>query len=610
VRACSHFLSAFVYDTGFGPKSQQYIEFKAGPSTRSLVFHETVDGKPSACAPKESSGDIGCSETFKSCFYNWEITDLLNKAQGGSVTISAITHGILTSSCPHIDNTTSKRDPVFIRYQLSTELQETPLPTASPTLGPTKSSSVVYNNDLRVDIGDIGAVQALQITAAIGILFCAFGAYLSKLREGAESKAYRLPLFKAALDMGLSAADFINFVFLLNEMGMAGFQRFALVLLAYRVMNSVGALFLVRSTYIALGYPALGAASGAADSLSSIENDTSLSPSTSGDTSSKTTSPSTSFAGLLDTIHMCSGSKNPKIYGLVSVLMVMFGDTTLIVFMPWLNSAFTRMSSGMPNLLAFRLTSAVTFVSALVLTSLQVPYLVESNDSILSKSFSALSISLSVLKVILAALTYFLKNAGLRTASIKPDDEGIAPKVVYVSNPMMLASERGLQMTSLSSPSISSVSSSSSSSVDFVANPMHAAGGGDGSPDRASSVTVKSLDDLSFEWNVRHNHMVHEMNSQIRSLTELIERDRNSSISAAAAATSVDANATTFSIANPLMMTSQQHNEVRLDRRIEHMRASQQTTRSTNNRLSRAVPVVDDIPVHDIEEEKEGEKTL
>ncbi len=212
------FLSAFVWDTGFGPHTQQYVEFTVGGLVKGKM-HPLVDvnGSSIQCAPKKE-GDRGClSSKWHDCIYNYDVTNYLDSFHGGTLTISVMSHGVLSSACPHIDTTSLRKDPVFIRYEISTEIMPTPEPTPVPTFKTTKGSTVINNNGVELSFGQLGFVSVMQIAFAVAVIFAGIGLGLSKITEHEQCKAYQQKVVKAVIEMGLVGADLINFVFLLLE---------------------------------------------------------------------------------------------------------------------------------------------------------------------------------------------------------------------------------------------------------------------------------------------------------------------------------------------------------------------------------------------------------
>ena len=112
---------------------------------------------------------------------------------------------------------------------------------------------------------------------------------------------------------------------------------------------------------------------------------------------------------------------NANIYALCSFFACL--DVQILAYLPWLNSPFSRMSKGFPNLLVFRVVSWTTLLSTVAIIALQVPFLLEFQGPSLNKGFSGLSVALNCGKLLFALVTYFLKASSLAGASTEPDLE-------------------------------------------------------------------------------------------------------------------------------------------------------------------------------------------
>ncbi len=128
----------------------------------------------------------------------------------------------------------------------------------------------------------------------------------------------------------------------------------------------------------------------------------------------------TSFAHLLDRKHMLNGP-NANVYALCS--FIVFLDVQVLAYLPWLNSPFSRMSKGFPNMVVFRAVSWTTLVTSLAFIGLQIPFLLNFDGPMLKKGFSGLSVALNCAKFFFALVTYFLKASSLAGTSTTPDLE-------------------------------------------------------------------------------------------------------------------------------------------------------------------------------------------
>ena len=176
-----YYISLYVYDTGFGPASEeQYVKFSI--NGRVIGIQEgnmTFDG----CAPLKKAEEEKCMEGYKSCRYNVEVTT--SSQRGGSILLEAETTGVMTSPCPYQNHV------VNVMYVLSKGVQHTPSPTQQPTYQPTKQATNIVNG-LQLDINEMNVWQLFQISIGIGVALAAGGVYLCKLREK-SSKVHQHP---------------------------------------------------------------------------------------------------------------------------------------------------------------------------------------------------------------------------------------------------------------------------------------------------------------------------------------------------------------------------------------------------------------------------------
>ena len=316
------------------PLRSAVTEFLSGlPVTASYPISTLM--APSSVHPRRMESSAASRvRGLANCFYNYEVTSFLDTVDGGTLTVNIISHGVLSSACPHI-SPKGGRDPVYVRYVLSTERIATPAPSMAPTIGATKGGNIYNNNGLNVEFGKVDFLVAMQISFAIAVLFAAFGIALSKVTEHTECRAYQHRIIKAAIEMGLLGADITNFVFLLLELMKSGFMYYAYALCAIRFIGSVVAIGILSAVY-----------------------------------GSKKYQERSSFAHLLDRKHMLNGP-NANIYALCSFLAAL--DLQILAYLPWFNSPFSRMSKGYPANMIFRVVSITTLCSTFSFIGLQIP---------------------------------------------------------------------------------------------------------------------------------------------------------------------------------------------------------------------------------------------
>lgn len=387
----STFLTVSVWDSGFGPSTTQYVEFYVSglPDKKSVPFRDAF-GAPFPCAPKALDGtnSTTCSGTFFTCFYNWDVTHLIDPRLGGTMTVHAISHGILSSSCPHVD-VNGRKDPVFVRYELSVDAGvPTPMPSVAPTEEPTKGSTNVFNNGLTIDIDKLGFVNATQISFAAAVLFAAFGAALCRVAEADYAKCHQHKMLRAAIEFGLIGADIVNSIFLYLQLAQSGYSAYAIAIAMARALGGVVGVYFLRGIY-----------------------------------GKQEVQDATTYAHLLDSVTIVMGP-NSKIYGLVSIISCL--DPAALAYLPWLNSPFTRLAMGYPNMEIFRVVSYTTIVATFAYVCLQIPYLASYRSSDpTEKGFSGLSIALSCIKLCFSVLEFVIKQSTLRKAQTDPDLVGL-----------------------------------------------------------------------------------------------------------------------------------------------------------------------------------------
>ena len=77
------FLSAYVWDTGFGPSTGQYVEFSvSGLPGGSRVPVLSSNGSAVHCAPRKADQPSCLRQQWSACFYNFDVTGVLNSLGG------------------------------------------------------------------------------------------------------------------------------------------------------------------------------------------------------------------------------------------------------------------------------------------------------------------------------------------------------------------------------------------------------------------------------------------------------------------------------------------------------------------------------------------------
>jgi hypothetical protein len=419
------FLSAYVWDTGFGPSTGQYVEFFVGglPGTK-LVPVINNNGTAVHCAPRKVGQPSCARQDWSACFYNFDVTGVLSSLNGrfaawyshaflfhyiiavrhgvltililfvvtfrviffvtgGTLTIYAESNGVLASTCPHFDRSTGKRDVVFIRYDISVDSIPTPAPTAAPTITGTKAASQNIYSGLSIDVGEMGYAFALQMMALAFLVFAAIGIAITRTTEHERCESHQHKMVKAVIEWGLVGADTVNFAFVTIQLYSMNFKAYTLSLLGVRMVNALVAFYLLTGVYGSKGH----------------QN-------------------TTTYANNLDRKHLLLGM-HAKLYAVTSFVVLL--EVQLIAFLPWLNSPFTRMSMGFPNFSVYRIVSIETILGSLATISLQIPFLIARTGNPLTRGFSWINIGISCMKLFLAIITHFLKTSSLVDASTEHD---------------------------------------------------------------------------------------------------------------------------------------------------------------------------------------------
>ena len=213
------FLSIYVWDTGFGPVTKEWLNFKINGE---YLYGNTTSGvrnsaqtptssssTPFACSPLQRTD--GCSNQFVPCLTNHDVSDQVLIPHGGSINIAVESSGVVNAPCPLLQDDGSS-SLIKVKYVLTTHNQPTLLPTEVPTSFPTTTDNNVFNvNGLNFDISELDVWQLLQVSIGVGVLLAAGGVALCKIRE--KSRTHTCIRCYAVISLGVLGMELSSMLF-------------------------------------------------------------------------------------------------------------------------------------------------------------------------------------------------------------------------------------------------------------------------------------------------------------------------------------------------------------------------------------------------------------
>ena len=130
------------------------------------------------------------------------------------------------------------------------------------------------------------------------------------------------------------------------------------------------------------------------------------------------------FKKFLDQDHFVCES---KVYFAVAFLCLI--DLTFVVFLPWNDSKFAKLSKGFPNIIVFRVVFVSLILTAIISFIIQVSYLSTTTFSVKRDLMFLMNISLLGIKVILILLEFVVSHFYMKP--MKMEIKFISKKVVY-----------------------------------------------------------------------------------------------------------------------------------------------------------------------------------
>jgi hypothetical protein len=388
------FLTVSVYDTGFGPPSVgQYVSFfiNGNPliatATKESESDEVEKKKGSEknkseairCAPVQSSGDTACSRgDFVVCKdgYNIDVTSDIQSGSGGSLTLKAISKGVLSSFCPFEEEVGLSTD-VYVKFTLSKFVQPTPLPSSMPTPAPTSWTGVVNNNvGLQIGLARVDVWVLSQITFAVMCFMTMLGVGLASMRKKDET-VQQTPLSLGGIRGGMIGAELSSLIFLLLTMIQCHYPASATSIITFRVLQMLTSSYYLAGIY---GTPQMR-------QFVNVES-------------------------MLAKEHMVLES---KVYTLVIMMMII--DSSFIVFLPWKKSNFAELSKGFPDMKTYQVIIVTTLLQGFVAVFSQIPFLSGSAFNYQTDFMSVINIIIVSVKMIFLTNEFVMKRTLLATAA-------------------------------------------------------------------------------------------------------------------------------------------------------------------------------------------------
>ena len=344
------YLTAYIANTGIGPSTQEFVKYKVNGHFLPLGIPPEQQACTSATVP--GSTIFACDDDgVNGCFYNEDISDILSPEKGGSMTLVAQSSGVAVSLCPR-DNA-----PVYVNYTLSYN----PVGTDSPTFSPT-NFQIAGNFQLNL----ISASDTGWLLTFLAINLGTFGIYAASLRVG--TKVYPMKLHIAGFRMAQVATELSSLGFLLVTIFRSKVVTQGYLILGGRFAHVLSAVYLYAIIFgpkwLTDKYP---------------------------------------YTRMLERQHM---AENSSVYGIISLLG--FIDTSYFFFYPWLDSPFSRVSFGYPDLHTFRICEYTILITAASTLAFQFSYLNSTTITPMEKTFFELNIVLQVLKIFLSTFGFLI----------------------------------------------------------------------------------------------------------------------------------------------------------------------------------------------------------
>ena len=257
---------------------------------------------------------------------------------------------------------------LFVQYKFSGNLQPTPSPSAAPTPAPTtdllSALSLAQSNSQQQQVS-LPKGAPLYIVAAGSAVFALLGIMLISARDQSDDKAggivYKLSPLSMIVGTALIGSAFISESFLIAVLYSAGLVTLAVVNILGRLVHVGAALHLI-----------LRKVHATKDKHSSYVN-----------------------------ANMLNGSKSSKQFLVLQLFCL--ADVSLIRLMPWLDSEFAHMTSGMPSPHVFRVSSYSKLIQSALVICAQVVYLLQllgvpsSSSQVYSLAFIGTNMAITLL---------------------------------------------------------------------------------------------------------------------------------------------------------------------------------------------------------------------
>lgn len=414
------FLTLDVYDTGFGPPgSGQFVEFEInGRSVKvdNTGLKEDVEEEGGnwsdnlKCAPRGTVGDtVYCTDSYVTCAYNIDVTNDIQPEFGGSLLVSSISHGVLSSACPYRHGYKNETiSMVYVRFRLAVDPVKTPGPTSQPSPSPTRPYII---SGLQLSFGSMDVWELLQISFSIGLLLGCFAAALCVVRNKSKT-VHKFPVAYATIRTGLLGVELCSMIFLVVKLILSPFSTGGIILACFRLLQVLVGTFILLCIY--------GKDSDAVHQYSNLR-----------------------LLPFIDEEHLVTES---KVYTAVSIMCLI--DCAFIAFLPWRESRFSMMSKGFPVMWVWRATNATIIASVFVSLGCQLPYLFKSEAfDIQQDLIFVINISLLILKLLIVSVEYYFKSHVLAGTESQEDDDKTTTTTKDVEGPAELGGAADIEMT-------------------------------------------------------------------------------------------------------------------------------------------------------------------